>query len=76
MTMPETRFSFAVKNISDSARFIWLQFGNGHCVGPDKSVCQYDTMGFVKRLWAKKDDDTESDDHYDPADELERKMED
>ena len=76
MTMPETRFSFAVKNILDSARFISFQLGNGHCVGSDKSLWQYDTMSFVKRLWAKKEDDKEPDDHYDPDDELKRKMED
>ena len=76
MTMPETRFSFAVKNILDSACFISLQLGNGYCVGADKSVRQYDTTSFVKRLWTKKEDDNEPDDHYDPEDELKRKMED
>ena len=66
MTMPETRFSFAVKNISDSARFISLQLRNGYCVGADKSVRQYDPMIFVKRLLAKKKDDNEPDDDYNP----------
>ena len=76
MTMPETRFSFAVKNISDSARLISMKLPSGYCVCLDKSVRQYDTMSFVKRLLAKKKDDNEPDDQYNPEDELKRKMED
>ena len=72
--MPETRFSFAVKNISDSNRFISVRLLNGYRFGADKSVRQYDTMSFVKRLLAKKKDDNEPDEHYNPVEN--KKMED
>ena len=54
MTMPETKFSFAVKNISSPIFAVLLYNINGYCVGVAKSVRQKDTMSFGKCLLAKK----------------------